>query len=46
MITLEDSIEINTTPEKIWEFFANLEKTTRLGIPKIIFYSDGLKEDH
>lgn len=25
-LLLKDSIEINTTPEKIWEFFANLDK--------------------
>lgn len=25
-LILTDSIEIKTTPEKIWEFFTNLEK--------------------
>lgn len=33
-MTLEDSIEIKTTPEKIWEFFANLEKNYKFWHPQ------------
>ncbi|MFH1696578.1 MAG: SRPBCC family protein [Candidatus Diapherotrites archaeon] len=31
---LKDSIEINTTPEKIWEFFTNLEKNYKTWHPE------------
>jgi uncharacterized protein YndB with AHSA1/START domain len=31
---LKDSIEIKTTPEKIWEFFTNLEKNYKVWHPK------------
>ena len=30
---LSDSVEINTTPEKIWEFFTNLEKNYKAWHP-------------
>ena len=33
-LILTDSIEIRTTPEKIWDFFTNLEKNYRLWHPK------------
>ena len=33
-IILTDSIEIKTTPEKIWEFFTNLEKNYKAWHPK------------
>jgi hypothetical protein len=29
---LKDSIEINAAPEKIWEFFVNLEQNYRIQI--------------
>ena len=31
---LEDSVEINTTPEKIWEFFTHLESNYKLWHPE------------
>lgn len=31
---IEDSTEINTTPEKIWEFFTNLEKNYKSWHPE------------
>ncbi len=31
---LSDSVEINTTPEKIWEFFTNLEKNYKTWHPE------------
>jgi hypothetical protein len=34
MLTLKDSIEIKTTPEKIWKFFYNLEKNYKKWHPK------------
>lgn len=33
-LLLEDSIEINTTPKKIWEFFTNLEQNYRTWHPE------------
>ena len=33
-LVLKDSIEINTTPEKIWEFFTNLDKNYLLWHPE------------
>ena len=33
-LVLSDSIEIKTTPEKIWEFFTNLEKNYRAWHPQ------------
>ncbi len=38
-LVLKDSIEIKTTPEKIWEFFTNLEQNYRTWHPEdhIIF---------
>jgi len=33
-IILSDSIEIKTTPEKIWEFFTNLERNYKAWHPK------------
>ena len=33
-LVLTDSIEIKTTPEKIWEFFTNLEKNYRTWHPE------------
>ena len=38
-LVLKDSIEIKTTPEKIWEFFSNLDKNYKTWHPKdhIIF---------
>jgi len=33
-LILKDSVEIKTTPEKIWEFFTNLEKNYRAWHPK------------
>jgi uncharacterized protein YndB with AHSA1/START domain len=33
-IILTDSIEIKTTPEKIWDFFINLEKNYKSWHPK------------
>ncbi len=33
-LILTDSIEIKTTPEKIWEFFSNLEKNYKAWHPK------------
>ena len=33
-LLLKDSIEINTTPEKIWEFFKNLDKNYTTWHPK------------
>ena len=33
-LILSDSIEINTTPEKIWDFFSNLEKNYKAWHPK------------
>ena len=33
-LILTDSIEIKTTPEKIWEFFTNLEKNYKAWHPK------------
>jgi len=35
-LAIKDSIEIKTTPEKIWEFFTNLDK----------YYRDWHPEDH
>jgi len=32
-LLLKDSMEISTTPEKIWEFFANLDKNYRAWHP-------------
>ena len=34
LFILEDSIEIKTTPEKIWEFFANLEQNYKSWHPE------------
>ncbi len=34
MITLKDSIEIKTTPEKLWEFFTNLDKNYKTWHPE------------
>ncbi|MFC1915080.1 hypothetical protein ACFLW4_00045 [Chloroflexota bacterium] len=31
---LEDTVEINTTPEKIWEFWANMDKNYRAWHPE------------
>ena len=33
-LLLKDSIEINTTPEKIWEFFVNLDKNYTIWHPQ------------
>jgi len=33
-LVLKDSIEIKTTPEKIWEFFINLEKNYKTWHPE------------
>jgi hypothetical protein len=33
-LILSDSIEIDTTPEKIWDFFANLEKNYKAWHPQ------------
>ena len=33
-LVLSDSIEIKTTPEKIWEFFTNLEKNYKAWHPQ------------
>lgn len=33
-LILKDSVEIKTTPEKIWEFFTNLEKNYKAWHPK------------
>jgi uncharacterized protein YndB with AHSA1/START domain len=33
-LVLSDSIEINTTPEKIWEFFTNLERNYKTWHPQ------------
>lgn len=33
-LVLKDSIEIKTTPEKIWEFFANLEENYKTWHPE------------
>ena len=33
-LLLKDSIEIDTTPEKIWEFFKNLDKNYTIWHPK------------
>ena len=33
-IVLEDTIEINTTPEKIWEFWANMDKNYKAWHPQ------------
>jgi len=33
-LILKDSVEIKTTPEKIWDFFTNLEKNYRSWHPK------------
>jgi hypothetical protein len=33
-LVLKDSIEIKTTPEKIWEFFTNLEQNYKTWHPE------------
>ncbi len=33
-LVIKDSVEIKTTPEKIWEFFINLEQNYRIWHPE------------
>ena len=33
-LTLEDSVEIDTTPEKVWEFWADMDKNYKIWHPQ------------